>query len=139
MKTLILFGGLLHFAILSASAITPLVLDWRRYLAPLPPLLRQMFWVYGSFIVLVIVSFGTISLTNADALASGNPLPRWLCGMIAIFWSARLAVQWFVFDATPFLTNGLLKLGYHALTVAFVALVIIYGCAAITPRLVPFP
>lgn len=131
MKSLIQLGGLVHFAILIASALTPGVLEWRRHLATLPPLLRQLFWVYGSFIVLVIVSFGTISLTNAAALASGAPLPRSLCAMIAVFWAARLAVQWFVFDATPFLTNPLLKLGYHTLTLAFVALTLIYGRAAI--------
>ncbi len=127
MRTMIQLGGLVHFGILIASALTPGVLEWRRHLAPLPPLLRQLFWVYGSFIVLVIVSFGTISLTNADALASGQPLARSVCAMIAVFWAARLAVQWFVFDATPFLTNTLLKLGYHALTAAFLLLVAIYS------------
>ena len=131
MKTLIQLGGLVHFAILIASALTPGVLEWRRHLANLPPLLRRLFWVYGSFIVLVIVSFGTISLAHAGALASGDPLARSVSGVIAIFWAARLAVQWFVFDATPFLTNALLKLGYHTLTVAFVALTLIYGRAAI--------
>ena len=128
---LIQFGGMLHFAILIASALTPGVLEWRRHLANLPPLLRQLFWVYGSFIVLVIVSFGIISLAHAGALASGDPLARSVSGLIAIFWAARLGVQWFVFDATPFLTNALLKLSYHALTVAFIALTLIYGGAAI--------
>jgi len=133
MKTLILLGGLVHFGILIASALTPGVLEWRRHLAALPALLRQLFWVYGSFIVLVIISFGTISLACPAALASGEPLARAVCAMIAIFWSARLAVQWCVFDATPFLTNAALKLGYHTLTLAFIALALIYGCAAIQP------
>ena len=99
MKTLIQLGGLVHFGILIASALTPGVLEWRRHLAGLPPLLRQLFWVYGSFIVLVIISFGAISITQPGALASGEPLARAICAMIAVFWSARLAVQWFVFDA----------------------------------------
>ena len=139
MKTLVQLGGLLHFAILTASALTPRVLDWNRYLAPLPTLFRQLFWVYGSFIVLIIISFGTISLTNAATLASGDLLGRSVCGMIALFWSARLAVQWFVFDAAPYLTNGFLKLGYRALTLAFITLALIYGCAAIHPLELPFP
>ena len=133
MKMLIQLGGLVHFAILVASALTPGVLEWRKHLAVLPPLLRQLFWVYGSFIVLVIVSFGTISLAHASTLASGEPLARSICAVIAIFWAARLTVQWFVFDATPFLTSALLKVGYHTLTVAFVALTMIYGRAAIHP------
>lgn len=100
---------------------------------------RQLFWVYGSFIVLIIISFGTISLTNAAALVSGDPLGRSVCGIIALFWLARLAVQWFVFDAAPYLTNAVLRLGYHALTLAFITLALIYGCAAIHPLELPFP
>jgi hypothetical protein len=131
MKTLLLFGGILHFVILIASALTPRVLDWRANLAALHPFLRRLFWVYGSFIVLVIVSFGTLTLVNADELVSGAPLSRWVCGIIAIFWLARLAVQFFVFDAKPFLTTTFLRLGYHGLTLLFFALVFIYGAAAL--------
>ena len=138
MRTLILLGGLVHFGILIASALTPGVLEWRRHLAAFPALLRQLFWVYGSFIVLVIISFGTISLAHPGALASGEPLARAMCAMISIFWSARLAVQWCVFDATPFLTNAFLEFGYHILTLSFIALALIYGCAAIHPLQLPF-
>jgi len=133
MKLILQLGGALHFAILIASALTPRVLDWRTNLAPLNPFLRRLFWVYGFFIVLVIVSFGTITLLHAEVLAAGTPLARSLCAVIAIFWLARLAVQFFVFDARPFLTNALLRLGYHSLTLAFIALVLIYGWAATQP------
>jgi hypothetical protein len=68
MKSLLLVGGLLHFVILIASALTPRVLDWRANLAALHPFLRRLFWVYGSFIVLVIVSFGALTLFHADEL-----------------------------------------------------------------------
>ena len=131
MKTWLLIGGLLHFVILIASALTPRVLDWRTNLAALPPFLRRLFWVYGCFIVLVIISFGALTLLHADELASGAALPRTVCAMIALFWLARLGVQFFVFDARPFLTNALLRLGYHGLTLLFAALVFIYGCAAL--------
>jgi hypothetical protein len=131
MKFLLLVGGVLHFVILIASALTPRVLNWRANLAALHPFLRRLFWVYGSFIVLVIVSFGIITLFHADELASGAPLPRSVCGIIAIFWLARLAVQFFVFDAKPFLTTTFLRLGYHGLTLLFTVLVFIYGCAAL--------
>ena len=131
MKTLLLIGGTLHFVILIASALAPRVLDWRANLAALHPFLRRLFWVYGCFIVLVIVSFGALTLVNADELVSGAPLPRSVCAMIAIFWLARLGVQFFVFDARPFLTTTFLRLGYHGLTLLFTALVFIYGCAAL--------
>ena len=131
MKTLLIIGGLLHFVVLIASAFTPRVLDWRTNLAPLHPFLRRLFWVYGAFIVLVIISFGTLSLLRAGELASADPLARSVCAMIATFWLARLGVQFFVFDARPFLTTAFRRLGYHGLTFLFVALVFIYGSAAL--------
>ena len=131
MKTLLFVGGLLHFVVLAASALTPRVLDWRANLAALHPFLRRLFWVYGAFIVLVIVSFGALTLLHTEELESGAALPRSVCAIIAIFWLARLGVQFFVFDAQPFLTTPLLRLGYRGLTLLFAALVFIYGCAAL--------
>jgi len=135
MKTWLIIGGLLHLVVLIASALTPRVLDWRTSLAVLHPFLRRLFWVYGSFIVLVIILFGAVTLLHANELASGAALPRSVCAMIAIFWLARLGVQFFVFDARPFLTTTVLQLGYHGLTLLFLALVFIYGCAALKPNL----
>ena len=135
MKTWLLVGGLLHFVVLIASALTPRVLDWRANLAALHPFLRRLFWVYGCFIVLVIVSFGVLTLFHAEELASGGSLSRSVCAMIALFWLARLGVQFFVFDARPFLTTTFLRLGYHGLTLLFTALVFIYGYAALNLNL----
>ena len=130
--TALTFGGTLHFGVLIASALAPRALNWRTNLAPLPTLLRQMFWVYGAFIVLIIVSFGVLSLTQAEALAGGTPLARTICAIIALFWAVRLGVQWFVFDAEPFLTHWIYRSGYHGLTFVFITLTGIYGWAAIT-------
>jgi hypothetical protein len=131
MKSMLLIGGLLHFVILIASALTPRVLDWRENLATLHPFLRRLFWVYGCFIVLTIVSFGTLTLACANELAAGDALARAVCAMIAIFWLARLVVQFFVFDARPFLTTAFRRVGYQGLTLLFLALVFIYGAGAL--------
>ncbi len=128
---LLQFGGALHFAILCASALVPRTLDWKTNLARLHPFLRQLFWVYGIFIVFVIISFGALTLWQAQTLASGAPLARGVCAFIALFWALRLAVQIFVFDCREFLTRVWMKLGYHALTLAFLLLTGIYGWAAL--------
>lgn len=124
-------AGILHFGILIASALTPRVLDWRTELAALAPLSRHLIWVHGAFIVLTIIGFGTISLIAAAELASGSLLARCTAGFIAAFWLARLGVQCFIFDARPFLTATYLKLGYHALTIVFTYLAVVYSYAAI--------
>ena len=123
-------GGVIHFLILFASAMAPRVMNWNVHLEVLPRMVRQMFWVYGAFIVLVIVSFGALTLLNVPEIAAGSHIGRGLCAVIAIFWAARLTVQLFVFDVKPFLTNWFYRLGYHLLTVAFVMLVSIYSYAA---------
>ncbi|MGB8356737.1 MAG: hypothetical protein WCD79_22760 [Chthoniobacteraceae bacterium] len=133
LELLLRIGGVLHFTILIASAMAPRVLDWRANLATLHPFLRRLFWVYGVFIVMTIIGFGTLTLLNAAAMAAGEPVARSLCAFIAIFWLARLVVQWFVFDCRPFLTNLFYTAGYHGLTLLFICLVVIYGWAAIFP------
>ena len=130
LETFLRIAGFLHFGLLVASASTPRALDWHRNLAPLHPFLRKLFWVYGSCIVLVIISFGTITLLHSGDMAAGIPLARALCAFIAAFWLARLAVQFFVFDARPFLTNWFYKIGYHSLTFLFLYFAIVYALAA---------
>ena len=137
LKLALILAGIAHFGILIASANAPKALNWKETLKPLPKLMRQMFWVYGWFIVLMIISFGTITLVHAETLAhpGETPIARWVSGMIALFWFVRLMVQFFVFDATPFLTNWFYKIGYHGLTLVFIFLVAVYGWAALFPNL----
>jgi hypothetical protein len=133
MKTLLQFAAALQLSILIASALTPRVLHWRENLAALQPFLRNLFWVYGIFIVLVIIAFASLTFRHADAMASGQPVARSLCAFIAVFWAMRLVVQLTIFDARPFLTNTFYKVGYHTLTIVFAALILIYGAAAAFP------
>lgn len=130
---LLFVAGVLHFTLLLASALVPRVLNWRAELANVCDLTRHVVWVHGVFIVLVIIGFGLLTVMNARALASGTMLARSLCGLIALFWLARLGIQLFVFDARPYLRSGFLKTGYHALTVLFTFFAAVYGWAALAP------
>jgi hypothetical protein len=132
LETLIVLAGAGQLCVLVASAMVPSRLGWRRELEKLPRLHRQMYRVYAGYVVLSIVAFGLLSLFNAREMAGGGRLARWLCGYIAVFWGVRLALQG-VFDVKEHLTARWLRLGYHALTVLFVALTVIYGCAALLP------
>ena len=135
LETLLILAGLGHFGILIASFMVPKALNWKANLASLPPFLRTLFWVYGAFIVLTIAGLGTLTLLHAKAMAEGEPVARSLAAFIAIFWSARLFVQFFVFDAAGFLTSTVRKIGYHTLTLAFIAQAVVYIFAAIKPLL----
>jgi hypothetical protein len=126
LTTLVQIGGAIQLGILFASALVPGVLDWRSELRPLSVLSRRLIWVHGAFIVLVIIGFGIIALSMAAPLTDGSGLGRSLCAFIGLFWFARLGVQFFVFDARPYLVQPLLKIGYHALTVAFIYLSVVF-------------
>ncbi len=133
LDTLLQVGGVMHFGLLVASSLIPQTLRWRQELAKLEAMTRQLVWVHGAFIVMIIVAFGLLSILDAAELASGTKLARSICGFIAFFWLVRLGIQFFLFDAKPYLKNWLLTVGYHCLTVVFVCLVLIYGSATLAP------
>jgi hypothetical protein len=128
---LIQLAGLLQLGILIASALVPQVLDWRSELRKLTPITRHLVWVHGVFIVMTIIAFALLCLINARALAGGELLARSLCAFIAIFWGARLALQFALFDPRPYLTRALLKIGYHGLTIVFAFLTATFAFAAV--------
>ena len=77
--------------------------------AKLDRLSRQLIWVHGAFIVLVIIGFGLLSTLFSTELAAHTPLARALCSFISLFWAARLFVQFAIFDAKPYLTSAMLR------------------------------
>src|SRR5262249_38262549 len=97
----------------------------------LPPFIRQLFWVYYSFIALCLLGFGALSFFLAPQLASGTPLARAVCGFLAVFWAARLFVAALVFDVRTYLTNGFWRIGYQATNGVFAILPAIYGWVAL--------
>jgi hypothetical protein len=129
----IFVGGIAQLCVLIASAIVPFRLNWRAEFEFLPRLHRQMYWVYGGYIVLSIVAFGLISLFNAEVLAGGSRLARCFCLYVALFWGIRSALQ-AVLDVKAHLTAWWLKVGYHGLTALFLYFTVIYGWAALYPR-----
>jgi hypothetical protein len=132
LATLIFAAGIGHLGILSASALVPFQLNWKEELRSLSRLHRQMYWVYGAYVVLSIVAFALISLFNSQELASGGRLARGFCGYVAVFWTCRVALQP-VFDVKEHLTAWWLRLGYHSLTLMFTYFAIVFGWAALGP------
>ena len=130
---LLQIAGVLHLALMGAGLLMPRIVRMRWHLATLPPFIRQLFWVYYSFIALCLVGFSIITIVFADTLAAGGPLARALCVFFAVFWALRLAAASFVFDMRPYLTNRSRRLGYHALNIVFAFLPVVYVLAAAQP------
>lgn len=130
---LIFAAGIAQLGILIASAIVPFRLNWRDELRSLSRLHRQMYWVYGGYVVLSIVAFAALSIFNARELASGSGLARGFCAYVAVFWGIRVGLQ-AVLDVKTHLTAWWLKAGYFLLTVMFTGFTIVYAWAALQSR-----
>ncbi len=131
LQILIIISGVLHLGTLLGSAQVPRELKFSEELPKLSPLLRHWILVAGGYVVLNILAFGILSLAFSRELASGQPLARGMCGFIAVFWSIRLLIQCFVFDAKPYLRTWFLRAGYHGLTFVFTWHTLVYGFAAL--------
>ncbi len=129
LSQLIFLVGLGQLCVLVASALVPLRLDWRISLSTLPALLRQLYWVYGGYVVLSITCLGLICITNSNELARGSGLARSFCAYAAAFWAIRLALQPFL-KAKPFLNAWWLRGGYHLLSLLFLSFAIVLGWGA---------
>jgi hypothetical protein len=123
-------AGLAHLASLGAILVAPRTLHWETELAKLPRLLRQMCDAYHYYTAATIAACGLASLFLADELVQPNGLSRSLCGYIALFWAARLILQ-FTYDSRPHLKTASLRIAYHGLTVLFVAFIGFYGWATL--------
>lgn len=123
-------AGVGQLCVLVASVMVPMRLEWKRALQPLPNLVRQLFWIYGGYVVLSIVALGTISIVCAAELAAGSLLARAFCAYAALFWGIRLSLQGWL-EAKPFLTTWWLRAGYHLLTVLFVSFTLVFGWGVI--------
>lgn len=123
-------AGVGQLGILVASSLVPFKLNFKRDLASLPALHRQLYWTYGGYVVMGIVMLGVTSLTCADELAAGSRLARFVAGYGAAFWGIRLALQ-AVFNVKPHLTAWWMTAGYHLLTVLFTAFAVLYLVALV--------
>jgi hypothetical protein len=130
LETAVIFGGLVHLAILTAGLAMTKVLNWKSELKKLNELSQHVIWTHAAYVWFTILAFGLVSLFIPETLVNKNPLGQAVSMFIALFWGARLIIQFFYFDAKPYLTDIWLKLGYHGLTACFAYFTIVYGWVA---------
>lgn len=130
LQILLRFAGAAQLGLLTAGATMSLVTDMRPQLRRLDPFLRQLFWVYFGFMGWVLAGMGALTLLLAPELARGGALAGGICSFLAVFWLARLAIQFTVFDVRPYLGHPGLRMGYHATSAVFLYLGAVFTGAA---------
>ena len=129
---LIWTAGAIHAGIVFANLPLPGRLRVRENLHTVPRFLRQIFYVHWAYIVVVVGFFSLLCFGFGHELAGASPLGRFLSAFIAVFWLARLLLQWFYYDAGVRRVNRRLDAMY---ALSLLALIGIFGWSAMHPSL----
>ncbi|MCH2023792.1 MAG: hypothetical protein MK207_15050 [Saprospiraceae bacterium] len=128
-KTLIFLCGIGHIVLCFVSAIIPKVLNWKEHLKDVQPLIRQMFWTYAAYILVINFCFGVVSVLGTEELVNGSFLAKCINLFIAVYWFARVLIQFFYFDKSEAPEGLMFTLGEIALVGLFIGFTLVYSCA----------
>lgn len=132
MRALLILAGLGNFGLALGSLAIPSVLNWTRDLEKLRPLMRQIFRTYSVYIWATNLSFGLLSFFRPDWLLDGSPLARAVAGYIAVYWGARVLIQFFYYDRTERPQGFHWLMAEWSLVLLFIYLTGVYGHIAVT-------
>ena len=132
MRFFLMAAGLGQLALAAASLAIPRALGWREDTARLRPLTRQIFWTYAGYIWSFHVCFGLLSLLAPEWLLDRTPLAAAVCGFIAVYWGARLVLQFTWLDRSAAPRGPVFVVAEAALVTLFASLVGIYGAALVS-------
>jgi len=126
---LFFLAGIGQITLATCSLIIPKLLNWKTELAKVQPLIKQLFWTYAAYILVINFSFGLVSVFATDELTGGSHLATLLTGFITTYWVSRVLIQFFHFDRAGFPTGTWYKIGEIALVSLFITLCAVYGTA----------
>ena len=122
-----------HLAVLIVSVQVPARLGWKQDLMKLTRFNRKIFWVYGFYILLCIVSFATLTWRLHDEFLRGDMAARWMAGFIAIFWTFRVLIDFVWYDQRDWPRGNALVAGHALATSLFCCLATVYWFVALAP------
>jgi len=122
-------AGIGQITLAIGSLVIPKILHWQQELDKVRPLIKQMFWTYAAYILVINLCFGLVSLFAYRDLTNGSMLATLIDGFIAVYWISRVLIQFLYFDRSDFPNGQLHKLGEAVLVLLFIVLSIVYGYA----------
>jgi len=90
--------GALLIVLALIHTVFPKYFEWKKELNGLRLINRQMMYVHTFFIALTVFLMGILCLTSS-AQITGTPLGRKVACGLAIFWTARLFIQFFGYSS----------------------------------------
>lgn len=108
----------------------PGYLDWKRDLAPISLMNRQMMRTHMIFIAITVFAIGLLSVTSTGELLT-TPLGQRLCLGLSVFWALRLVFQFFVYSSELW-KGKRFETFVHVMAVVFwVYMTLVFGCAGV--------
>jgi hypothetical protein len=128
-NALIMVAGLAQIALVIGSLAIPGILKWRVELSKVQPLIKQMFWTYAAYILVINLCFGLLSAFAYRELRNGSVLAMLVTGFIAVYWISRVLIQFLYFDRTNFPAGKWNKFAEILLVALFIFLSVAYSQA----------
>jgi hypothetical protein len=130
LRILLVLAGLSQIGLVAVSPLIPRLLHWREEVAKLRPLTRQVFTVYAFYILGTNLAFGLLSALRPGWLLGGSGLARAVASFIALYWGARVIIQFTYYDRKDAPPGLVFRLGEAMLVILFLFLTLVYGLAA---------
>ncbi|HMI04904.1 MAG TPA: hypothetical protein VK541_20615 [Pedobacter sp.] len=126
---LILLAGIFQVVLVFGSIAIPKVLKWKTELAKVEVLIKQMFWTYAAYILVINLCFGLLSVFAVAELLNGSLMSLLVCGFIAVYWISRIFIQFLYFDRREFPMGIWHRVAEVILIILFLFLSIVYSMA----------
>jgi hypothetical protein len=90
--------GWLLILLAAIHIVFPKYFNWKRELASLSLINREMMQVHTFFIAITVLGMGILCIVSAEELVA-TPLGKKLLLGLAVFWTIRLFMQFFVYSS----------------------------------------
>ena len=114
------------FTALIYPYIRLVVFDWYNDIKKLKPLNQEIAKTYGRYIQGLNFSFGIISLLLTNELKNGTGLAIAITGLIAAYWTGKVATQFAYYPMYEIPNKLIFKVGEVVMNVLFITFAIVF-------------
>lgn len=104
-------------------------LNWRRELARLSAVNRQLFFLHTFYTAFVMVLFGTLCVFGTKSLLEQSSLAEWILGGMVFYWLTRLLFQVFASPLETWRSKQLWTRAHLVVSLASLYLVFVFSWA----------
>jgi len=112
--------------------IRHVIFDWYNDIKKLKPLNQEIAKTYGHYIQGLNFSFGLISILFTDDLKSQTGLAVAITGLIAAYWTGKVATQFAYYPMYQILKKVIFKIGEVLMNTLFISFSLIFTWLFIT-------